>query len=376
MWICCNEKLFKKLQIFGGAKTMTQRHRTINNSKFKTTGDKIMKTNSNNRTSTIRTVARTWIVTPIIATSFLIGTAPSFATIDNTATATGTPSSGTLANPTSNTVAIPVASGNPSLSVAKSVFAGATIAGGIDPAITDAGDTITYQYILTNNGNQTLTSVVPVDPKPKFGPSQILGTGTFGAFTLITGTTTLTPTGPTNTSTYRAVYTLSQLDIDRAGGIVAGPTAVNNSALATGVRPNSTTYTATIPGTAVTAITAYPKLTVAKTFSLADVNTGTNTAGNADVGEVITYTYTVKNVGNVAINNVSITDNHEGTNIVPASLKIIGETLTSDGPLATPDSILSTDTTANNAIWSVLQPGATITFTYTHTVTQAEFDAG
>jgi uncharacterized repeat protein (TIGR01451 family) len=366
MWICCNEKLFKKLQIFGGAKRMTQRHRTINNSKFKTTGDKIMKTNSNNRTSTIRTVARTWIVTPIIATSFLIGTAPSFATIDNQATATGTPSSGVLPTATSNLVQIPVATAGPSLSVAKSVLTPATVNLGTNTTIADAGDRIVYQYIVTNNGNVSMTAVVPIDPKPKFGPSQVLGTGTFGGFVITAGSASLLPG---QTVTYTNTYTLSQLDVDRAAGITVPANAVNNSATATGT-PASGTLGVVPPGTATTTIPAGPLLSIVKTFVLADVGGGT--AAKADVGEIITYTYTVKNDGNVPITNVTISDTHEGAPVPAAS--ITGDALVSDGPLA--PGTTSTDATANNGIWSVLQPGATIKFTYTHTVTQAEFDAG
>jgi hypothetical protein len=36
----------------------------------------------------------------------------------------------------------------------------------------------------------------------------------------------------------------------------------------------------------------------------------------------------------------------------------------------------SPDTTANDGIWSTLAPGATVTFTWAHTVTQAEIDHG
>jgi uncharacterized repeat protein (TIGR01451 family) len=305
----------------------------------------------------------------VLATSFLIATQPTFATIDNTATATGTPSSGTLTAPTSNTVSVPVTAANASLSIAKSVVGSVTTANGADNAIIDAGDTITYQYIVTNNGNITLTSVVPIDPKPNFGPSQLLGTGTFGGFTIQTGTSTL---APGQSVTYRNIYTLSQLDIDRAGGVVVPANAVNNSALASGVRPNATTYTATIPGTATTVIAPYPKLSIVKSYTLSVIG-GPANATTADVGELITYTYTVQNVGNVTINNVSVNDTHEGAAI--AAGLITNETLSSDGPLAAaPDSLPSTDATAANGVWSVLRPGATVTFTYVHTVNQTEFN--
>jgi uncharacterized repeat protein (TIGR01451 family) len=91
------------------------------------------------------------------------------------------------------------------------------------------------------------------------------------------------------------------------------------------------------------------------------------------LGETISYTYDALNCGNVAISNVSITDTHEGV-ALPAGT-VANETLVTEGALGTP---ASTDATAplNNGIWTTLQPGATIRFTYTHTVTQAEIDGG
>jgi uncharacterized repeat protein (TIGR01451 family) len=371
MWICCNEKLFKKLQIFGGAKRMTQLHRFTNNSKFKTTGDKIMKTNSNNTKFTVKTIARTWIFTPILSTSFLIGTSPAFATIDNTATVTGTYSGVALTPaqaPPSNTVSIPVASATPKLSVAKSVSAIATVVLGANNSITDAGDTITYQYIVTNNGNVTINSVKPVDVGPKFGTAQVAGTGTMGAFSPAPVSLM-----PGQAQTFTATYTLSTLDVDRAAGITLPANAVNNSATATGT-PVSGTLAVVPPGTATTTITAGPRLTISKAGVLVDnALPATNTTGNADAGEIINYTYTVFNSGNVPISNVSITDSHEGSNLPAGTVK--NEVLTTEGPLGTP---ASTDSTAplNNGVWTILQPGATITFTYAHTVTQGEVDGG
>jgi uncharacterized repeat protein (TIGR01451 family) len=316
----------------------------------------------------VRTVARKWIYTPVIATSFLISAQPSLATIDNSAVATGTYNAAPVNSPTSNLVQIPVSTANASLSVAKSVITVASVNLGANNTITDSGDRIVYQYIVTNNGNVTISSVVPVDPKPKFGPSQVTGTGTFGGFVLTSGSATLLPGASV---TYTNTYTLSTLDVDRAAGIAVPANAVNNSATATGT-PATGTLGAVPPGTATTTITAGPVLSIVKSSSLADTPGAGHTALKADAGEIITYTYTVQNTGNVAITGVSINDTHEGSLVAPGL--IIGETLTSDGPLA--PGITSTDATANNGTWSLLQPGATITFTYAHTVTQAEVDAG
>lgn len=325
-----------------------------------------MKPQKENRKSLVKIVARRWLFTPLLSTTFLIATQPSFATIDNTAVATGTYNAATVNSPASNLVQVPVTAANPSLSVSKSVLTAATIASGANATITDSGDKITYQYIVTNNGNVTMSAVVPIDPKPKFGPSQVVGTGTFAGF--VPASAVLAPGA---SQTYTNIYTLSTLDVDRAAGVVVPANAVNNSATATGTS-TSGTLGVVPPGTATTTIAGGPVLSIVKTRSLADTVAPGHTANNADVGEVITYTYTVQNTGNVAITNVSINDTHEGA-AIGAGL-IIGETLVTDGPLA--PGIASTDSAANNGTWSLLQAGATITFTYAHTVTQAEFDNG
>ena len=294
--------------------------------------------------------------------------APAYAAITNTATANGTPASGTLVAPSAS-ASVPVATGAPTLTIVKS--AGAPVEVGSD-AVINAGDTILYTYVITNSGNVSINTVTPVDVGPKF--NTLNGTGTLGGFTLIS-TTNGSSTGatllPGESGTWTALYTLSAVDAYRAAGItVAGGNAVENSATATG-NPATGTLGVVSPSTAEVAIPADPKLAIAKNRT---ITTDNGSAGVADVGDVITYTYVVQNTGNVTITGLSIADIHEGA---PLASPPNGETLTSDGPLAsaTPSQV-STDATANNAVWSTIRPGATVTFTYVHTVTQAEVDAG
>jgi uncharacterized repeat protein (TIGR01451 family) len=287
---------------------------------------------------------------------------PALATIDNTATASGIYGGGPATTATSNQVKVPVAPAVSTLKVTKSA-ALPTVGNGVDLTHVDAGDTITFTYTVQNTGNITMTAVAPTDIGPKF--NGIAGTNLLGAFT--GGTATLAP-GQTS-APFFATYILSTLDVDRGAGIVGG---VTNTASATATPANGPLGVVT-PGTASTTIAANPALSIVKSFSLAD-NIG-GTAGKADVGEIITYTYKVKNVGNVAMTAVQFSDLHVVTTILStASMKNETVLVGDDGPLApgTP----STDATAADGIWSVLQPGATVTFTYTHTVTQAEFNAG
>jgi uncharacterized repeat protein (TIGR01451 family) len=293
---------------------------------------------------------------------------PAFATIDNTATANGTPASGTLTPPTS-TVNIPVAPATPTLTVSKT--AGSPVETGSDGVI-NAGDTILYTYVITNTGNVTINSASPVDSGPTF--NTIAKTGTLGAFTLVSttnGATAGATLAPGESGTWTALYTLSAVDAYRAAGINPSTgNAVENSATATG-SPVTGTLGAVTPSTAEVAIPANPKLSIVKSRAF---TTDTAPLLQANVGDVITYTYTVVNTGNVTINNVSINDIHEGVALgagLPGNENLaVGD----DGPLA--PGTVSSDSIANNGVYSTLRPGARITFTYVHTVTQAEVDAG
>jgi uncharacterized repeat protein (TIGR01451 family) len=282
---------------------------------------------------------------------------PALAAIDNTATASGT-FGGSPVTSAPALESVPVVPPVGALAIVKSAGA-ISVTGGANTTITDGGDTITYSFTVTNNYNVTLASVTPVDPGPSFGGSP--GTGTMGSFTLTAGTV---PLAPGASATFTADYTLSTLDVLRAAGTT---NAVANSATASGQTGGGTTVTSP-PDSETTTIPAGPALTISKVAVLDDTN-GTS-AGNAEAGETITYTYTIENTGNVALTDVAVNDLHEGTAL--AASAYTGEALSSDGPLA--PTTVSSDGTANDGVWSTLQPGAIITITYVHTVTQTEVD--
>jgi hypothetical protein len=104
---------------------------------------------------------------------------------------------------------------------------------------------------------------------------------------------------------------------------------------------------------------ASPSLQLTKTAS---------TPGPVVVGQVYTYSFAVKNTGNVPIDAVSVADTaFTGTNVLPVPGS---EALSSDvAPLGD-----STDVTSNNNSWSTLAPGDTVTFTASYTVSQADID--
>ena len=290
---------------------------------------------------------------------------PALATIDNTASASGTYNASTTTSNNSS-VNVTVSPAAPSIQ-AFSKSAGVPTTGlGPNALVTDAGDTITFTYVIKNTGNVTLNNVLPVDTGPTFNGTA--GTLSLGAFTPTTPSNTLPITlAPGGQQTYTAVYTLSALDAYRGAG--SSP-LVANSANATGKSPTNATVNSTTPATATAIIAPGPSLSIVKSSS---------TPGPVAVGNTVVYTYTVTNNGNVPITGVKITDTHEGSPIAPQSamLEQVAPLGGGGGGIAGPlGAGASTDTTAGDGIWTTLAPGATVIFKYTHTVTQTEFDAG
>jgi uncharacterized repeat protein (TIGR01451 family) len=107
-------------------------------------------------------------VTPAGATTTCTATyTPSQGDIDNgsisdSATASGTPPSGTpvTSNPSPATVAVTDA---PALSIVKSVDFSSSLSPVTSDPVTAAGQTVNYDFVVTNTGNLTLTDVMVTD---------------------------------------------------------------------------------------------------------------------------------------------------------------------------------------------------------------------
>ena len=184
----------------------------------------------------------------------------------------------------------------------------------------EVGDVITYTYTVQNTGNITLDDVNITDVHD--------GAGTLSAIT----PTTVDGLAPNDTQVFTSTYTVTQADID-AGGTIDNTATANST-------PKRGTITAPTADETVTVVDVVPAMTMDKTASQ---------TANATVGDVITYTYTAQNTGNVTMNFVSITDVHNGSGALSA---------------ITPGAV------------NDFAPGATATFTATYTVTQADVDAG
>ena len=198
--------------------------------------------------------------------------------------------------------------------------------------ITTFGQVVPYTYTIANTGNVTLT-VEPQIVDDKIGTFTCTGIPAGGLL-------------PAEFYQCSANYTVTEADLD------AGQ--VKNTATAT-----STQVTGNIVDDYTISVKQTPKLTVAKTAS---------PSGNVKAGQTVTYTYVVKNEGNVSLKNVTLTDAHTSASGT-ATLPIVSESLTSD--------INETGTSLDSApigVWSDLKMGDTVTFTATYVMTQADVD--
>ncbi|MEU6709377.1 DUF7507 domain-containing protein [Streptomyces wuyuanensis] len=229
--------------------------------------------------------------------------------VTNTAVATADPPTGTSVTtpPAGATVTMEQ---DPALTLTKSASPG---------EVTAAGQQVDYTYVVTNTGNVTLTAV---------DVSETAFSGSGDDPEVSCPGTSLAP-GRSMSCT--ATYTTTQTDIN------AG--AVTNGAAATGTPPTGPPVTATATDT----------VTALQDASLSLVKTVVGDGGPFRSGEVLTYSYMVRNTGNVVLSALDVRD--------------VAFSGTGPGPEITcPDTSLA--------------PGEAVTCSAAYTVTQADVDAG
>ena len=248
------------------------------------------------------------------------------------ATATGTPPTGTAVTATSNSVTVTVTQ---SASIAIDKTASPT-------TVTAAGQIVTYTFTVTNTGNVTLTDVGVTD-----NPTPPAGTITATCLSLAdpSGTCTgaTTPLVPGQIAVFTGTYTVTQADIDH-GKIV-------DRATATGTPPSGPPVSAISNRDVVVVVTQTESLSIVKSASPTTV---------MSAGQIVTYTFTVTNTGNVTLTDVGVVDNP----VSPAG-----------GVTPTCQSLGNPLGTCSGAS-TTLAPGQIATFSGTYTVTQADIDGG
>ncbi|MCW2845839.1 MAG: hypothetical protein JWN22_3755 [Nocardioides sp.] len=211
--------------------------------------------------------------------------------VDNTATVTGTPPTGSPVTDTDSTTT--VLQGTPAIELDKT----ASTITDLDANGPDKGDKITYGFKVTNLGTVTLNPVTVTDTL-------------VGAVTCPSGA--LAPGASVTCTT--ASYTLTQADVD------AG--RVDNTATATGTPPTGPPVTD--PDSTSTPVAAYPAIELDKTAgAITDVD-----SNGPDVGDTITYGFKVTNTGNVTLNPVTVSDPKLGAITCPSAALAPGGSVT------------------------------------------------
>lgn len=228
--------------------------------------------------------------------------------VTNTATATGTVYGGTIAsNPSTHVTTIP---GTSSLTISKIVDL---------PTFSAVDTVLSYDVTVTNAGNLTATAVTVSDSPPGAG-----------AFSTDCGALNAT-LQPLATITCVASYTVTQADLD-AGSVA-------NSASSSGTSPG---------GTTIGPVSATATSSAVQSVSLDLIKTVTEPTFDA-VGDLLHYTITVSNGGNVTLDQLTVVDPPPGAGNF-------------------------TSTCAGVA--PLLPAGASTSCTATYAVTQADLDAG
>ncbi len=233
--------------------------------------------------------------------------------IVNTANASGVAPSGSTVTSNNSSTTTPISQA-PSLSLAKAVtlFNDADNNGAFSK-----GDTLTYTFSVSNSGNVTLSALSIIDPLPGLGTiSCTVTTLAIGASTQCT-----------------AAYVVTQLDVD-AGSI-------NNTARASAIPPTGVAISSP-NATVTTPLTRSASITLAKSSALTiDADASTSISR----GDTLTYTFVVRNTGNVSLASVGVNDPMVGLSAVICPV-------------------------------STLPPDAATNCTATYVVTQADVDAG
>ncbi|WP_438263946.1 DUF7507 domain-containing protein, partial [Algibacter lectus] len=229
-------------------------------------------------------------------------------------------------DPDDDTVTLLVA--NPKMSVTKTgVFVDEN-----NDGISQVGETISYTFNVVNTGNVTINNITVTD----------------ALVTVTGGAITLNPT-ENDDSTFTAVYTITQTDIDSG--------SISNTAVVNGEAPNGSAVTdASDDPTNATDFDAngdgepddatVTTLPVQGGISLTKATLPAADGSYDTVGEQIVYALIVTNTGNVTLTNVSVTDaNADSGSIVPAVI-------------------------------SSIAPGVSVSLTATHTITQDEINSG
>lgn len=201
--------------------------------------------------------------------------------------------------------------------------------------VADVGETVSYEYVVTNTGSVDLTGVIMEAPLPGVP---------------VTGGPINLAAGESDSTTFTSTYTLTQADLD--AGFLENQAKVSAKAAVTGLDvedlsddPNNAANVdleedGDPDDITILRLEAAGAHTLEKSAELIDENGN----GQPDLGEVLEYTFTVTNTGNVSLTDIEVTDE---------KVDVEGKSVSSLGPGMSDSSVKGT-----------------------YTVTQSDLDAG
>ncbi|MDB4716922.1 hypothetical protein OAF03_02020, partial [Flavobacteriaceae bacterium] len=214
--------------------------------------------------------------------------------------------------------------------------------------VNDVGDIITYTIVVSNTGYTTVNSLTLDDTLIDYNSSSLSYNQPISFLSATSGSTSVS-LSVAGVVSYTATYTITQSDVDSGG--------VSNTILILGSSSGLTNNVTATHQISTDLTDAIPGLELTKQFTTTDTN-GNN---KVDLGDIINYTITAENTGNVELSGLSFTD---------TMTTYFGESLTLTSE---PSYSSSTDASTSSGTIAV---GETETYEATFTITQQSIDAG
>lgn len=218
----------------------------------------------------------------------------------------------------------------------------------VDKQYSDVGEILTYTIITTNTGNVNANNIVLSDvitPGTTFNIGSISSTASFTGTNLYTGITFTNPIIPGGTVTTTFTVTINNSVPIQNPIINTAETTFNYI-----VDPADPPVSASISSNSVTTTVNTADLT-----SSGNLTKETNME-YADIGDIITYTISATNTGNVNANNVKITDP------IPVGTSFIDGSISSNIPFT------GTNPQLGISLTNPILPGETAIITFQVTV--------
>jgi uncharacterized repeat protein (TIGR01451 family) len=308
------------------------------------------------------------------ALSLILCSQGAFAAINNTVTASGTSPAGAISRDATESVDVANPIVNASIVKAWSFAPGGDVN---NNGLVDAGDTIRYTYVVTNTGNVTLSNVDATDiADDALGAPIAITTPTL----VTTDSGTAPPAqqaaagqtndssdagnttdgdwetlGPSDAITFTATYVVQPGDLTAS---TSADDDIDSTARVTGTYVPATGPSVPLATGGTREDTEAVPLNIAPALFVDKVASDTT---DVAAGDIITYTYTVRNDGNVPLTNITLADIHNGAPnvLVPAFQSF---TVNNGG-----------STNTGNTL-SLLAPGDEAEFTATYVVTQTDIN--